>query len=115
MVVCDDDDTLVRMRDYLCRAGVETRATRHLADIWGQLAAQSVVLWPDDFDTDEVLDALRKLLLNVRSRFVIIITAEPRLFEPLLEALEDPESVVIMPKPVWGWTILDLLRQRLEA
>lgn len=112
LVVCDDDDTLIRLRDYLVRAGVETQATRQLADAWGRPADECIVLLPDDFNAGEVTDGLVQLLSSASSPLVIIVTAGPRLYEPLIESLSHRESVVIMPKPVWGWTILDLLRQR---
>jgi hypothetical protein len=111
MIVCDDDDTLIRLRDYLVRAGVQTLATRRLADAWEQPTSLSIVLMPDDFDAGEVTDGLCHLLARTPNAIVIIVTAVPRLFEPLIESLVNPESFVIMPKPVWGWTILDLLRQ----
>jgi hypothetical protein len=67
---------------------------------------------PDDFNAGEVTDGLVQLLSSASSPFVIVVTADPRLYEPLIESMGNRESVVIMPKPVWGWTILDLLRQR---
>lgn len=112
LVVGDDDDTLIRLRDYLVRAGVEARATRRLAEAWGRPANECVVLLPDDFSVGEVTDGLVELICRASSPFLIVVTAGPRLYEPLIEGLGRRESVVIMPKPVWGWTILDLLRQR---
>jgi len=110
LVVGDDDDTLLRLRDYLVRAGVQTRATRQLDDAWKSPSSQGIVLLPDDFDAGEVTDGLTRLLSRPPAPFIIIVTAGPRLFEPLIEGLGSPLSVVVMPKPVWGWTILDLLR-----
>jgi hypothetical protein len=111
LVVCDDDDMIIRLRDYLVRAGVETRATRRLADAWVRPANECIVLLPDDFSAGEVTDGLVQLLSRASSPLVIVITAGPPLYEPLIESLGNRESVVIMPKPVWGWTIVDLLRQ----
>ncbi|MEY4547347.1 MAG: hypothetical protein RL685_3542 [Pseudomonadota bacterium] len=110
LVVCDDDDTLIRLRDYLVRAGMQTRATRRLSDAWKPSSGEGVVLLPDDFDTGEVTDGLSRSLAIAPLPFIIIVTAWPRLLEPLVESLGNPDSVVLMPKPVWGWTILDLLR-----
>jgi hypothetical protein len=110
-VICDDDDIMIRLRDYLGRSGVEARATRQLAEAWVLPESESLVLFPDDFDAGEVTDGLERLLSRESCPFVIVITMGPRLYEPLIESLGNPESVVIMPKPVWGWTILDLLRQ----
>ncbi|HKO92100.1 MAG TPA: hypothetical protein VJU61_13145 [Polyangiaceae bacterium] len=110
LVVCDDDDTLLRLREYLLRAGVPTRATRQLRDAWKSSDGEAIVLLPDDFATGEVTDGLSRLLSRTQAPFLIIVTAGPRLFEPLIEELGNADSVVIIPKPVWGWTILDLLR-----
>jgi hypothetical protein len=110
LVVCDDDDTLIRLRNYLVRAGVPTRATRRLADAWQPASGEAIVLLPDDFDTGEVTDGLSRLFSRPAAPFMVIVTAGPRLFEPLIQSLGSSDSVVIMPKPVWGWTILELLR-----
>jgi hypothetical protein len=112
LVVCDDDDTLIRLRDYLVRAGMQTRATRRLSDAWKSSSGEGIVLLPDDFDTAQVTEGLSGMLARAPSPFVIIVTAWPPLFEPLVQSIGDPDSVVLMPKPVWGWTILDLLRAR---
>jgi len=109
LVVCDDDDTLLRLRDYLIRAGVQTRATRQLTDVW-KPSSEAIVLLPDDFSVRDVTDGLSSLLSRPQAPFLIIVTAGPRLFESLIESQGKADSVVIIPKPVWGWTILDLLR-----
>jgi hypothetical protein len=109
LVVGDDDDTLLRLRDYLLRAGVPTRATRSLCDAWSS-SGEAIVLLPDDFDSGEVTDGLSRVLSRPPVPFIIIVTAAARLFEPLIQSLDSAHSVVVMPKPVWGWTILDLLR-----
>jgi hypothetical protein len=111
LLVCDDDDTLIRLRDYLTQSGVQVRATRQLGDVCRSPGA-AVILLPDDFDAGEVTACLSRLLSGKTSPFLIVITAMTRLFEPLAEAFGNPQELVIMPKPVWGWTILDLLRSR---
>jgi hypothetical protein len=110
LVVGDDAELLVQLCDYLARAGVQARATRVLAEAWRRESAEAVVLFPDDFDAGDVTDGLSCVLSRAASPLVIVITAGPRLFEPLIESLGGAESVVILPKPIWGWVILDLLR-----
>jgi hypothetical protein len=110
LVVCDDEDTSLQLRDYLAQAGVRARATRQLDDAWRQDGSGAIVLLPDAFDPGAVTDGLRRLSSRSPPPWVIVVTAVPRLFEPLLESWGHPDSVVVMPKPVWGWTILDLLR-----
>jgi hypothetical protein len=110
LIVGDDADLLGQLRDYLSRAGVRARASRRLGDAWRSGSATAVVLFPDDFDTGEVSDGLSLLLARGPCPRVIIITAGPRLFEPLIESLAARDAVVLLPKPVWGWAILDLVR-----
>jgi len=110
LIVCDDAELLTQLCDYLIRAGVPVRGTRRLGDAWLRGGSEALVLLPDDFDAGEVTDGLSRLLSLARCPLVIVITAGPRLYEPLVEGFGSPESVVLMPKPVWGWTILDLLR-----
>jgi hypothetical protein len=110
LVVGDDAELLVQLCDYLARAGVRARATRVLAEAWRSESGEAVVLFPDDFAAGDVTDGLSCWLSRAARPLLIVITAGPRLFEPLVESLGGPESVVIMPKPIWGWAILDLLR-----
>lgn len=110
LIVGDDADLLGQLRAYLSHAGVEARTTRRLDDAWRKGSAAAIVLFPDDFEAGEVTDGLSRLLTRSQCPRVIVITAGPRLFEPLFERLAASDSVVILPKPVWGWAILDLLR-----
>src|SRR5688572_4936601 len=76
LVVCDDDDTLVRLRDYLGRSGVPTKATRRLEVAWAEAAScAALVLLPDDFDTGAVSDGLCRVLSRWPCPLVIIVTA----------------------------------------
>lgn len=110
LVVGDDAELLLQLCDYLAQAGVRAQATRLLAEAWRRGCGEAVVLFPDDFDAGEVTDGLSCLLSRRARPLVIVITAGPRLFDPLIESLGSPESIVILPKPIWGWAILDLLR-----
>lgn len=111
LLVCDDDDTLIRLRDYLSRSGVQVRATRRLADACQDPGA-TVMLLPDDFPSGEVTDCIQRLLASPSRPSLIVITAATRLYEPLAEACGEPGRMVILPKPVWGWSILELLRSK---
>jgi hypothetical protein len=110
LIVGGDAELLGQLRDYLSRAGVHARATRQLDDAWRRGSAEAVVLFPDDFEAGEVTDGLSRLLTRSPCPRVILVTAGPRLFEPLIDCLDAREFLVIVPKPVWGWVILDLLR-----
>jgi hypothetical protein len=110
LIACDNDETLIRLRDYLSRAGIEARATRSLVDaVRPSQRLDALVLFPDDFDTGEVTDGLLDLLGAGSGALLVLVTADSQSFEPLL-ASSGSTRWVLMPKPAWGWTILDVLR-----
>jgi hypothetical protein len=116
LIVCDDDTTLIRLRHYLERGGVRARATRLLQDAWREAPrCAALVLMADDFDLREVAAGLYGLCSRSPTPFVIIVTSVRQHFEPTIQSFDHPESVVIIPKPAWGWTILDLIRSRLPG
>ncbi len=115
LIVCDNDETLLGLRDYLSRASIGARATRSLPDAWNQSASvDALVLFPDDFDTGQVTDGLARVLATASCTLVIVVTGDSQSFEALVQSTGNGAAVV-MPKPVWGWTIVDLLRARLES
>src|SRR5262245_28687104 len=115
-IVCDDEETSRLLTKYLLTAGTRARATHRLAEAW-QLdsAGEALVLLPDDFDAGEVSDGLLRVLSRSPTPLVIIITAVPQHFEPLIKSSASPNAVVILPKPIWGWTVLELLRNGSES
>lgn len=110
LIACDHDETLLRLRDYLVSAGVRAHATRDLDEALERRSREdALVLFPDDFDTGRVTDGLSRLLSLSRDTLVIVVTADSVAFDELIESTGNDRAVV-MPKPVWGWTILDILR-----
>jgi len=70
-----------------------------------------MVLLADDFDPGDVVAGLLGMLARPPTPFVIIVTSARRQLEPIA-LFEQADSVVIIPRPAWGWTIVDLLRGR---
>jgi hypothetical protein len=110
-VISDNPETLDGLREYLEAAGITTYGSRQLAaPLLMSRPLAAVVLFPDDFLTGDVFDLVTRLLRarpNVRT---LIVTGDPRRYEPLV-ALSAIRSVpIIIPKPAWGWTILDSIR-----
>jgi hypothetical protein len=110
-IISDNPETLDGLREYLDGVGITTYGSRQLAA--PQLMSRplaAVVLFPDDFLTGDVFDLVTRLLRarpNVRA---LIVTADPRRYEPLV-ALSSVSAVpIIIPKPAWGWTILESIR-----
>ena len=73
-----------------------------------------VVLFPDDFRPDLVFSALATLRSKRPETLPVIVTKEPKRFE----SLSSPENCIVplvIPRPVWGWTILDAIRAKFDS
>jgi DNA-binding NtrC family response regulator len=108
-VVSDNAETLDGLERYLCDAGIAARGTRCLDQAWEMVAPSRsvVVVFPDDFPTIRVFAALAALKRHRPDAMPVIVTKDYRRFA-------SAEGAVVIPKPVWGFTILDAVRARLE-
>ncbi len=113
-IVSANAETLDGLQSYLCGAGVAARGTRKLEDC-PQLTSPltvAVVLFPDDYPWESVIAAVEDIDARRPSILLVLVTGHPRTFEPLVEG---HRSVMIVPRPVWGWTILDAIRAHVDA
>jgi hypothetical protein len=115
IVVATNPETLDGLSSYLQGAGVAARCTRDLEECTRVASASdgnvAVVIFPDDFRWEKVVAALAEVAGIRPPVLPLLVTAHPQKFETLSAA----EDVVIMPRPIWGWTILDAIRSRISA
>lgn len=115
-VVADNPQTIEVLYSYFTRAGVTSSATREL-DAISMIppAATAVVLFPDDFGPSDV-EARLLVLRRARPKLLIVlVTGAPQNLSAALAP--DGHSVLplVLPKPAFGWTILDAIRERAYA
>ncbi len=104
VVVSDNPETIDGLARYLNGAGIAVRSTRVLAQASELARARSaVVVFPDDYPTPKVHAALATL--KRRAVHTVVVTSDLRHFSE--------SDTVVLPKPAWGWTILDAIRERL--
>ena len=112
-IVASSAETLDGLQAYLSLAGLSARGTRRLSDV-GNEPCTAVVLFPDDFAVKEVLRALARLRREQPSVLLLLVTREPRRYAP--SAADGAGRVpIVLPKPAWGWTILDAIRLAAEG
>lgn len=112
-IVSANPETLDGLQSYLQSAAVAARGTRRLDDCPG-LAVPStvaVVLFPDDFPCELVMAVVADIDARRPSILRLLVTGHPKTFEPLAEGRR---NVMIVPRPVWGWTILDAIRAHVD-
>jgi hypothetical protein len=113
VIISANRETLDDLEGYLRGVGVGSVCSRHLgvAEELG-LDVLALVVFPDDFLPQNVLAMLSAIGDCRPSILAVLATSEPRRYEP---GLADNDRVVIMPRPVWAWTIFDVIRSHLAA
>lgn len=106
--------TLDDLETYLQRAGVTTSRTRQMERATEiVVGASAVVVFPDDFDWETVVPALTACLVANPRALPVVVTNAPQRFESVSWP-EDGAVPLLVPKPAWGWTILDAIRAHLD-
>jgi hypothetical protein len=112
-IVATNRATLEGLQSYMTRAGVRARSVRRVADI-GADPCSALVVFPDEFHSRDVLLELRRIRRERPKVLSLIVTREPHRFAELVDDQATGAATVVLPKPVWGWTILDAIRARFD-
>jgi hypothetical protein len=112
-IVSANAETLDGLQSYLKSAGVAARGTRRLEDCSEMKAPLTVaiVLFPDDFSTESIVTTVQEIGARGPGILRLLVTGHPKAFETLVEG---SRNVVVVPRPVWGWTILDAIRAHVD-
>lgn len=101
-------ETLDGLQQYLGDVGIQSRCSRELAEID---AAQSIVLFPDDFADAEVSRCVVSLVSAKRSLCIVIVTSNAPRFALMLSKYSNSVSKMsVLPRPAFGWAIADALK-----
>jgi hypothetical protein len=115
-VIGHNAGTVEALRRYLDGAGATSSASRTLAatrTITGSTAA--VIVFPDEFAAQDVVASVLALRTAHPSVLVMLVTSVPQSFAAAMAS--DGRSVppLTLPKPAFGWTIVDVIRAHVEA
>lgn len=109
-IVADNPETLEALSRYLEGAGLRAHALKRLKP--SALAAMplaAVVLFPDELPTKAVRSAITGLQAARPRTLILLVTSNPQDY-----AVTEPGGSsllpVTVPKPAFGWVILDALR-----
>jgi hypothetical protein len=111
-IVSANPETLDGLHAYLGGAGIPSHCIRYLQDLArvGPKAATAAVIFPDDFEHEEVLKIVRQLRRTRPRLLSLIVTREPRRFREAAQADGRSLPPIVLPKPSFGWDILDAIR-----
>lgn len=113
-VVSSRRETIDDLRAYLARLGLSSRGaslrtSKQVESLTSQPTAATVI-FPDEFLDEDILALIRVLRAKGPALLVVLITREPQRFREA--TLDDGRSTpaVILPKPSFGWDIIDIIR-----
>lgn len=108
-IIAESAETRDGLTSYLSHAGVGARSSPRLGDIDLE-PCTAVVLFPDEFSHGEVVRELSRLRRERPRLLPLLVTREPERYLELMEPDASPCAPLVIPKPAWGWTILDAIR-----
>jgi hypothetical protein len=98
---------------YLDGAGLPALGADALARL--PAAVSEIVLFPDDIARAEVAAAIAKLRRARPQVLLVLVTAEPQRCAELVAPIDGARTPLVMPKPAFGWQLVDALRAHREA
>src|SRR5688572_20756908 len=80
-----------------------------LHDVDVRSSGPPVLVLPDEFPERSARDGIRKLSQRMPPTLIVVVTQHPARFEALKswEGSAQQNRVLVMPRPVWGWALLE--------
>lgn len=116
MVVSENPETVDGLQSYFIGVGIDAQsadrldATTNLSD-----HTTAVVFFPDGFGADDVIGEVRTLHRKRPRLLLLLITHDPRRFSAALAPTRSEPPVLVLPKPAFGWVIVDAIRLHAET
>lgn len=111
LIVASSLQTIADLKAYLTQSGLTSAGTRHLEELlFTPLSLDAVVVFPDDFDTDELTKTLQSLRRAKPRLLIVVITSAPQQLLAALDVDGRSRQPLVLAKPAFGWTVLDAIR-----
>ena len=115
-VVADNPETVGGLHEYLSEAGIvvdPSRALRGADAIPASVSA--VVVFPDDYDGMQVVANVTSLRTARPRVLIVLVTSSPQRIELALALDGRTTPPLVLPKPAFGWSILDVIRAHADT
>jgi len=111
VVVCENPETVDGLQAYLVGVGIGAHSTRTL-DATTSIPERTtaVVVFPDEFRGHDVLERISALRGRRPRLLLLVITRDPQRFAAALKSDKNGSAWLVLPKPAFGWTIVDAIR-----
>jgi hypothetical protein len=110
-VVASNPETVDGVATYLGNSGIVTRGSCAI-DALSSLASTSaaLVFFPDEYAAGRAVSVLRDVQRARPRLFIVVVTKHPQRFKSVLDTNGRSVTPLLLPKPSFGWSILDALR-----
>lgn len=110
-VVADNAETIDGLHSYLSGAGVASHAIRTLYQASAvPLAATAIVIFPDELRVADIVTSITALRAARPHLLILLVTSAPHRFRAAVAPDGRSSPPIVLPKPAFGWTILDAIR-----
>jgi len=115
-IVARSRETIDGLQRYLGRADVASHAALSLDGLKSVAReATAIILFPDEFEAKEVEESVLSLRAARPRVLLVVVTALPQQLDALLRPDARSSQPIVLPKPAFGWTILDAVRDQAES
>ena len=116
VVVCENPETVDGLQTYFVSVGISAHSARGLdANTCIPERTTAVVVFPDEFEGDDVVERISSLGGRRPRLLLLIVTGEPQRFAAARKSVKKGSSWLVLPKPAFGWTIVDAIRLHAET
>jgi hypothetical protein len=109
LIVSRNVATTTGLRAYFDERGVATTVTHDFEPIPAHGRFTAVVVFPDEFSVPVAAAKIPELALRFSRAWVLVVTRHPSRFGGLPRTADLPNAsrLLVFPKPVWGWALLE--------
>jgi hypothetical protein len=112
-VVADNQQTLDNLQTYFARVGVASTGARELSGASVvPVHTTSLVLFPDDFERAQVESFILMLRHSRSDLLIVLVSSAPQHLGVAVAPDGCSVPPLVLPRPAFGWTILDAIRAR---
>jgi hypothetical protein len=117
LIISRNNATAEDLRAYFEGRGVRSAVSDRLDAADCAPNARAVVLFPDEFPEHAVAEGVRELARRFAGSRAVIVTRDTARFEDLVSEVGalPPGRLFVLPRPVWGWALLDRVFQPLPS
>jgi hypothetical protein len=116
VVVCENPETVDGLQAYFVGVGISAHSACTLdAAMSIPERTTAVVVFPDGLGATDVVERINALRGRRPGLLLLVVTREPQRFAAALKSARSTSSCLVLPKPAFGWTIVDAIRLHANA